>query len=117
MKLADLDPSFLKRDPDGGYRTVDSIIGADGIMFLCPVCFIRNKGAVGTHSMICWQPHVPDTVYPKPGRWKFHGTDYSNLTLDNSAEKKSSSVKIEGSFNSHFHITNGNVDLCNDCKP
>jgi hypothetical protein len=70
MKLIELEPQFLKRIDDSYEQYVDTIVEADGIQFLCPVCFIKNSGGVGTHSIVCWKPSVPQTTYPRPGRWK-----------------------------------------------
>lgn len=84
----------------------DDITTADGIEFLCPVCFKANGGKVGTHSSICWRPHVPQTVNPKPGRWEFRGTGYEDITL----YARSSSVFLTTApCKAHFHITNGDI--------
>lgn len=82
MRLADLDATFLKRNPDGSSQTGVSLAEADGIMFLCPKCFADNTGKVGTHSVICWfVGKVPDDVSPKPGRWNPSGTGIDDLTF------------------------------------
>ena len=81
MKLTALEPTFLKIIDDTHYQYVDDIAGADGVMFLCPKCFGHNSGPVGTHQVLCWAPHVPQTHFPRPGRWSLHGTGYSDLTL------------------------------------
>jgi len=62
MKLIDLRPTFLKIESDKVYRMVDEMSGADGIEFLCPVCFTKNNGEIGTHVVICWNPTVPVTL-------------------------------------------------------
>jgi hypothetical protein len=107
MKLIDLEPQFLKTNEDGTlHHYVDSIKEADGIRFLCPLCFKNNKGSVGTHGCICWQPHVPQNISPKPGRWYFDGTGYDNLTLRNG----SSSILLNGDgCKAHFFIKDGEV--------
>ena len=110
MKLADLDAEFLKiADENTDHRGV-SLAEADGVMFLCPKCFIANGGPVRTHSMICWRPHVPQTRSPTPGRWEFHGTGLHDLTLVNG----SSSVKIDGGCNAHFFVRNGAIEMLAD---
>lgn len=109
MKLTELEPKFLKIESAGHYRIVDTLAEADGISFLCPTCFAKNKGAVGTHSIICWQPHVDPNLNPKPGRWKFKGTGYQDLSLDNSPNH-ASSVWLQGAgCGAHFHVINGEI--------
>lgn len=103
VKLTDLEGRFLRRVDDKHYENVDTIEEADGVLFLCPTCFKVNQGAVGTHSVICWQPHVPQSTFPRPGRWKFEGTGLSDLTL----VAGSSSILLKGGCNAHFFIRNG----------
>jgi len=103
MKLTDLDPKFLKIAAEqGNYILTDDITQADGILFLCPECFKKNKGAEGTHSVKCWKKGIDASLFPKPGRWKFSGTGYDNLSLK-------PSIQINGSCNAHFHITAGQI--------
>ena len=105
MKLKELNPHFLKFHSESSYAQIDDIKQADGLLFLCPVCFEKNKGSVGTHSIICWQPHIPLDVSPKPGRWSFHGTGYDDLEL----KAGSSSILLNGGCNAHFFIRNGEI--------
>jgi hypothetical protein len=106
VKLTDLNPQFIKIVSTSEYHNVDSIKDADGIMFLCPMCFEKNKGPVGTHSIICWQPHVSQDFTPKPGRWEFQGTGYDDLTL----VAGSSSILLQGEgCGAHFFIQNGEI--------
>jgi hypothetical protein len=106
MRLRELEPQFVKLEfkvetwkraigpdwkadgpteevtgPREYHLPLPSVAGADGIFFLCPKCFMTNQGNVGTHGVLCWQPHVPLTVFPKPGRWAFQGSGYDDLTL------------------------------------
>lgn len=101
MKLVDLDAAFLKflQKPDtwveihDGQRVevsgvrhfhqkVDSLADADGVSFLCPLCFKNNHGRVGTHLVICWfKGKIPDSVVPGPGRWNPSGTGLGDLTF------------------------------------
>lgn len=98
MRLRDLEPYFIYRETrpcegQGDCITVsphteheylihtDAIADADGIWFLCPVCFQKNSGPIGTHAIICWRPRVPPEVFPRPGRWEFEGTGIDDLTL------------------------------------
>lgn len=105
MKFIELKPQWLKRDDDSHFRYVSDISEADGVLFLCPVCFQANGGPVGTHRIMCWQPHVPQTTSPTPGRWAFQGTTFDDLTL----VAGSSSVLLNGGCNAHFFIRNGEV--------
>lgn len=105
MNLLLLEPHFMKVINESNYQQVDDIKDADGIRFLCPVCYEQNKGSIGTHSIICWQPHIPQTYSPKPGRWKFLGTSFNDLTL----QAGSSSILLTSGCNAHFYIRNGQV--------
>ncbi len=107
MRLAELEPTFLIRVDDTHLRMTDEIGLADGVMFLCPVCFVANNGSIGTHSIICWKPNVPQTTTPVPGRWDFVGTCYDDLTL----VAGSSSVFLSGpGCGAHFFVRNGNIE-------
>jgi hypothetical protein len=104
MKLSELSPKFIKRLTNKSKRYAERS-EADGIIFLCPVCFKKNGSAVGTHSIICWEPSVPQDTSPTPGRWKMIGEGFHDLTLV--AEK--SSIKLNGGCKAHFHIQNGKI--------
>lgn len=80
MKLIELEPEWVYHAP-GVIRHVESLEQADGILFLCPACWIKNGGRVGTHSVICWKPQVPAGIEPGPGRWPMTGTGFHDLTL------------------------------------
>jgi hypothetical protein len=109
VRLADLEPQFLRVEEAGRVlRHVDTLAEAEGIMFLCPVCFAKNAGRVGTHAVICWRPSVPQYVLPGPGRWEFEGTGYEDLTL----RAGSSSVLLNGGCKAHFFVTDGQIRLC-----
>ena len=106
MRLIELEPRFLKITQPDSWNTDVSKDEADGIMFLCPVCFVANKGNVGTHSIICWRPHVPQTQSPTTGRWEMLGTGFNDLTL----QAGSSSIFLNtASCAAHFFITNGEI--------
>jgi hypothetical protein len=107
VKLSELNPQFFKIVTKSEYQDVDNIKDADGIMFLCPKCFETNKGTVGTHAIICWQPHVSQDFTPRPGRWKFEGTGYNDLTL----VAGSSSILLDGEgCKAHFFVKSGNIE-------
>jgi hypothetical protein len=106
MKLRELEPQFLKITTETSWSHVDSIAEADGIIFLCPVCFKTNNGPIGTHSIICWTPKVPLTITPGPGRWNLVGTSYDDLTLT----AGSSSIHLTGEgCGAHFYIQGGEI--------
>lgn len=112
IPLVDLAPQFLRyeRRADGLYYVhVDAIAEAQGIAFLCPLCFERNKGVIGTHQVICWSRSrgVPDDAEPGPGRWALAGTDYADFTLNADPPSGARSVKLETGCCWHGHITNG----------
>jgi len=105
MRLVDLEPRFLKIVDERTFRS-DGTIQDDGLCLLCPTCFEKNDGNVGTHSIICWRPHVPQTYYPIPGRWEMQGTGFDDLTL---AGATSSSVLITEGCMAHFFIRSGAI--------
>lgn len=108
MELSQLEPEFLKIIDENTNKRIDDITQADGIVFLCPVCFKNNGNSnIGTHSIICWQPHVPQERTPKPGRWKFEGTGYEDLSL----VAGSSSILLNGGCNAHFFIRKGKIEF------
>lgn len=107
MKLSLLEPELLKRKQDG-----DSVMGvlfskADGLFFVCPLCYSNNgMKRPGVHGIICWQPHVPQDVTPGPGRWTFKGSSLEDITL----VAGSSSIHLTGpGCGAHFFIENGMV--------
>lgn len=106
MKLSELNPQFLRRTGEGTHETVKRIRNADGVLFLCPKCFLANGGPVGTHSVLCWGPDVPREVDPGPGRWTLNGTGLHDLTLDG-ALGKSRSVLLTAGCGWHGYITSG----------
>jgi hypothetical protein len=108
VRLTDLGPKFLTvTTPLGSFFTDGTDIAvADGLLFLCPVCFKTNAGPIGTHSIICWRPRIPQTIGPTPGRWEMLGTGFDDLTL----RAGSSSVFLQGpGCGAHFFITNGEI--------
>lgn len=108
MRLVDLEPEFLKIT-DEGHRTDATMAEADGLMLLCPKCFQKNSGPVGTHRIVCWRPHVPLAPHlTGPGRWQMHGSGFHDLTLTAS----SNSILLLGGCNAHFFITNGEIINC-----
>lgn len=136
MKLLDLDPQFIRLeqltntvtkvvgdpltwksgDPTQQvtelcdyHHDTDDFTQADGIMFLCPLCYRTNGGASGTHRVLCWfKGRVPDNVKPGPGRWAKLGSGYHDLTLGPGNSNKSS-VQLTAGCMWHGHVMNGDV--------
>lgn len=107
MRLTELEPSFLRITDERTEHRIDNIEDAQGILFLCPKCFVENKGRVGTHSVVCWfkDRGVPDDRTPGPGRWDVVATEYEDLTL-------SPSVHLSGpGCGWHGWIQNGEAIL------
>jgi hypothetical protein len=114
MRLCDLEPAFIRREVRDGtvyHVTVGSISEADGVLFLCPVCWQRNNGPIGTHGILCWKPNaVPDDAQPGPGRWQMVGHSCQDLTLV--AGSSSVHLTSEGGCKAHFYVRNGEIVPC-----
>jgi hypothetical protein len=103
-----LEPQFLRRLNDTHWKEVDTLKMADGIQFLCPKCLRENNmSSIGVHSVVCWEPQVPPTMKPGPGRWEMTGKGYNDLTL--TAGSSSIFLNSEGACQAHFFITNGEI--------
>lgn len=104
IPFMELDPVFIIRTGNTRQRFADvSLEKADGVLFLCPKCFEKNGGSIGTHSVICWKPHIPQDVAPKPGRWTFTGTGLNDLTITPSVNLD----VVKGGCKWHGFIRNG----------
>lgn len=113
MRLVDLDPHFLKILAPRTYQ-FDGVpfAEAQGVQFLCPVCFEGNgRSDVGVHSVICWfdGKGVPPEMDPKPGRWTAAGSGYGDLTLNPPSFTGARSVLLMGGCCAHFFVTNGEI--------
>jgi hypothetical protein len=108
INLSSLEPHLLKYIDENTYEYTFNINEADGISFLCPECYDKNGGAIGTHTILCWTPKIPLSVSPSPGRWFIIGTDISNITL----EQSSSSIQLNNGCRAHFFVRNGIVTNC-----
>jgi len=114
MQLFELDPHFLvceKSLQSEIHREVETLVQAQGLKFLCPKCFTRNNGSVGTHAIVCWSRSrgAPDTASPKGGRWRFSGTGFYDLSLDAETFMGASSIALNGGCCWHGYITDGSV--------
>lgn len=77
---------------------------ADGVLFLCPLCYRTNNGKIGTHSVLCWfRGRVPDDRHPGPGRWDVTGTSIDDLSLSPSIQL------LGGGCSWHGFVTNGDA--------
>jgi hypothetical protein len=70
------------------FHDVASVAEADQVMFLCPACFAKNGGPVGTHSvMVTFEGRdVPGVAGSrdaegKPSRWRASGSTVDDLVL------------------------------------
>ncbi len=116
MKLTELEPQFVcyeKRDIGEILRHVDSFTEAQGVQFLCPVCFVRHNGPVGTHYIEVSfagkgvQDHQGShNREGQPSRWNASGTYYNDLTCTPSVVIDPAEPACAGW---HGFITNGEV--------
>lgn len=90
------------------YKPVDSIDDAQGVWFLCPLCFEKNHGPVGTHLVGCWfnGRGVPADETPGPGRWNPSGTGLHDLTF---VPPGAVSVLLTGGCGWHGFIVKGHA--------
>lgn len=130
MRLADLEPKWIDRyEAASFYRERDihqsisygegeapfgetTIEHAQGVLFLCPRCFTKNGGPVGTHSVLAWFAGrgVPDDAKPGPGRWIATGTSLGDLTLSPSVDlTKDAAGNVVRPEEWHGFIRNGEV--------
>lgn len=106
MRLVDLEPRWIagydasarsmrehtdvRQASDTGGRDITPITiqQAQGVMFLCPVCFLKNGGPIGTEHVLCWfkDRGIPPDALPGPGRWTATGTSFEDLTLSPSVD-------------------------------
>jgi len=83
--LIELDACFITDASEAGHRETKSFSDAQGVRFLCPLCFVMHgEKPEGVHSILIWFDGVPGHILPGPGRWKKSGTGISNLTLQRS---------------------------------
>ncbi len=108
-RLAELEAKFMRLESPDHWRNVERIEDAQGVIFLCPLCFAKNGGKVGTHAVICWSRSrgVPEEQTPGPGRWKLDGTGIEDLTLNADPPNTARSVALTGGCAWHGHVTNG----------
>ena len=97
---------FIDEYGKDSWLPADTIGEAEGLFFLCPVCFASNGNThIGTHRVMCWSPNVSQDFKPNPGRWGLVGTGIGDVSL----VAGSSSVAIQGGCGAHFFVTNGRI--------
>jgi hypothetical protein len=83
MRLSVLEAELVTLIEPTGWKAAEDVASASGLIMLCPGCFEKNGGAVGTHSALLWfrARAVPTHLQPGPGRWYATGTSIENLSL------------------------------------
>jgi hypothetical protein len=100
---------FEHEGPTTHIHHVDTLAEAEGVWFLCPLCFVNHGGPQGTHAVCCWfVGKVPDDLDPKPGRWTPQGTGLHDLTFVPS-EGRTQSVALTGGCSWHGYVVNGSA--------
>ena len=110
MRLTELEPQFVRHAP-GQMIHVAMLVEAQGLWMLCPTCFAKNNGPVGTHGLIVTfrDRGVPDALGSHgkngvPSRWTVTGTGYDDLTLSPSID-----ISKDGDGEWHGYIINGEI--------
>lgn len=117
----DADGKFIWRDSDGDpyfwsphpyryvHHKVDTVADADQVSFLCPACFAKNNGPVGTHHVMVTFANrtVPDEAGSrgkdgKPTRWSVSGNSLRDLVL-------TPSIQIHGPCNWHGFVGSSGI--------
>jgi hypothetical protein len=109
MRLRDLRPRFYKYGGGNTLHRVRRLADAARVMFLCPACFVKNNGPVGTHSIaIDFQGReMPDHLVMRNAsghavRWNVSGSGFDDLSL-------TPSIQLLGGCNWHGFVTNGEI--------
>ena len=107
-RLSDLHPAWIC-PPKDGIGFVELSTGHRphvlwGLHMLCPICFMRNGGPVGTHAIHCLTLDAPADMPPLPGRWAVMGETLTRLTL-------SPSVDLPNGCKAHFWVRDGQIKL------
>jgi len=81
-------PTVRRIEPREYSIKVATLAEAQGVRFLCPVCFQENGGPVGTHGVeVAFEgrgvlPHQGSQASGgQPSRWHVTGTGFEDLTL------------------------------------
>jgi hypothetical protein len=109
--LSELAARFMRYAPEGDracYAPCSTLEEAHGLWFLCPKCYHENKGAAGTHHVMCWfEDKVPPDLNPGPGRWTPAGSGLADLTFVPGERVKATSVQLTGGCRWHGHVIGG----------
>jgi len=106
MRFIELEPKFMKMVEVPGrnyFEDVATLAEAHGVRHLCPVCFLKNDGPQGTHSIITPNTKAPG-IWATNGGWDMTGTGLEDLTIHPSVQ-----VLGEDSCKAHFFIRSGEV--------
>lgn len=75
---------------------------ANGVSFLCPLCFMANHGKVGTHWVyVYFTGRAVPAVFNNGVTWEVTGTDLTDLTVRPSIQL------LGGGCAWHGYVTNG----------
>ena len=85
MKLANLEATLIKATGPQSFQCGVNMAEAQGVMFLCPTCYKKNGGSVGTHSVIVWWKD-PGALLDGNPTWNMTGTGLDNLSLSPSID-------------------------------
>jgi hypothetical protein len=109
IPLRDLEARLIEATEQGS-RPVETVSEAQGVRFLCPLCYTKNGGSIGTHSVICWSRQVDDDKEPGPGRWSLHGNTIDDLTLHGDPVGGARSIQLLGGCGWHGYVNSGSAE-------
>lgn len=109
IPLTDLEARLIVAT-ERGSRDAKSFAEAEGVRFLCPLCFTKNGGKIGTHLVICWSRKAPEGQEPGPGRWSLHGSGIEDLTLHGDPVGGARSIQLLGGCAWHGFVNNGRAE-------
>lgn len=100
LKLADLDPHFLKAVSRLDYECTDDIAEADALQLRCPACHWagHRTGNDHAHAIILWRD---------PASWRFAGQGYRDVSL----MAGRTLVTMVGGCRARFYLRDGKVDF------
>lgn len=121
MKLRDLEARLLRvaHEPSERLGThftflpCERVEQAQGVDFLCPACFAKNGGSIGTHHVRVWFDGcgVDPAFRPEP-RWRASGTTLDDLSVEPSiAINTSLPPQVDERFVCRWHgwVKNGDA--------
>lgn len=104
MNLIELYATFLYAHGNFLHH-VDKIEEANGIRFLCPHCFVKNNGVMGTHAIMCFTPGTILGWTDRTERWTMKGSSLFDVSL-------SPSVLLITGCRWHGFVENGEIRTC-----